>query len=89
MLHRERPGYVDYFSTPPDYDCPSLSAYFDHQTMATIPPLTIRWTAIVIAPLARPLPRTGIGDADGDGVPDDVDCDDNDPNVTTSPGALR
>ncbi|MCB9048939.1 MAG: hypothetical protein H6556_05855 [Lewinellaceae bacterium] len=33
-----------------------------------------------------PTACTGIGDNDGDGVCADVDCNDNDPNVTTQPG---
>ena len=33
-----------------------------------------------------PTACTGIGDADGDGVCADVDCDDNDPEITTQPG---
>ncbi|MCB0560178.1 MAG: metallophosphoesterase [Phaeodactylibacter sp.] len=35
-----------------------------------------------------PTACTGIGDNDGDGICADVDCDDNDPNITTQPGDL-
>ena len=36
--------------------------------------------------VGTPTACTGIGDADGDGVCADVDCDDNNPNITTQPG---
>ncbi|MCB9290593.1 MAG: metallophosphoesterase [Lewinellaceae bacterium] len=36
--------------------------------------------------VGTPTGCTGIGDADGDGVCSDMDCDDNDPNNTTKPG---
>ncbi|MCO6486792.1 MAG: metallophosphoesterase, partial [Phaeodactylibacter sp.] len=37
--------------------------------------------------VGTPTACTGIGDADGDGICADVDCDDNDPNNTGYPGA--
>ena len=78
---------VDYFSTPPSYDCPNLSAYFgspcDDGDNTTINDTVDGDCNCAGTPTAC----TGFGDADDDGVCSNVDCDDNDPNVTTQPGA--
>ena len=77
---------VDYFHTPPPYDCPSLSAYIgdacDDGDNTTINDMVDGDCNCVGTPTAC----TGIGDTDGDGVCDDVDCDINNPNISTQPG---
>ena len=77
---------VEFFATPPDYDCPSLEAFIgdacddgDNTTINDAVDGDCNCSGTATA-------CTGIGDADGDGVCDDVDCDSNDPNVTTQPG---
>ncbi|MCB0559518.1 MAG: T9SS type A sorting domain-containing protein, partial [Phaeodactylibacter sp.] len=77
---------IDFFATPPDYDCDALFANFG-DTCDDGDNTTINDTVDNNCNcLGTPTACTGIGDADGDGVCDDVDCDDNDPNVTTQPG---
>ncbi|MCB9350376.1 MAG: metallophosphoesterase [Lewinellaceae bacterium] len=77
---------IDFFATPPDYDCPNLSAFYgdacDDGDNTTINDIVDGDCGCAGTPTAC----TGIGDADGDGVCSDVDCDDNDPNATTQPG---
>ncbi|MCB0599054.1 MAG: T9SS type A sorting domain-containing protein, partial [Phaeodactylibacter sp.] len=77
---------VDYFNTPPVYDCPSLSANFgspcDDGDNTTINDVVDGDCNCAGTPTAC----TGFGDADGDGVCANVDCNDNNPNVTHQPG---
>ncbi|MCB9297016.1 MAG: T9SS type A sorting domain-containing protein [Lewinellaceae bacterium] len=73
---------VEYLLAP-SYDCPALSANFgdacDDNDNTTVN--DVIGTNCTCA--GTPTACTGIGDADNDGVCADVDCDDNDPNVTT------
>ena len=77
---------IDYFDTPPVYDCPSLSAYFgdacDDGDNTTINDTVDNDCNCAGTPTAC----TGIGDSDGDGVCTGADCDDSDPSVSTQPG---
>ncbi|MCB9350370.1 MAG: hypothetical protein H6573_23070 [Lewinellaceae bacterium] len=75
-----------FFDTPPAYDCPGLSAYFgdacDDGDNTTINDRVDGDCNCIGTPTAC----TGIGDADGDGVCDDVDCQPNNANIATQPG---
>ncbi len=74
---------VDFFDTPPNYDCPGLSAFIgdpcDDGDNTTVNDMVDAGCGCA----GQPTACTGIGDADGDGVCADVDCDDNDAAVTT------
>ncbi|MCB0551897.1 MAG: hypothetical protein KDD19_30305, partial [Phaeodactylibacter sp.] len=77
---------VEYVITPPTYDCPSLQANIgdacddgDNTTLNDVIDSDCNCTGV-------PSTCTGIGDADGDGICADVDCDDNDPDITHQPG---
>ncbi len=77
---------VEYFHSPPPFDCPGLSAYFgspcddgDNTTLNDTVDNDCNCTG-------TPTACTGKGDDDGDGVCSDVDCDDNDPTITYGPG---
>jgi len=77
---------VDYFSTPPDYDCPALFANIgaacnDGDNTTINDRINANCNCV-----GTPTACTGIGDADGDGVCANVDCNDNNPNITTRPG---
>ena len=54
--------------------------------MATTPPLNDAIDNDCNCAGTPTIEGTGIGDADGDGVCADVDCDDNDPNITSQVG---
>ncbi|MCB9297018.1 MAG: metallophosphoesterase [Lewinellaceae bacterium] len=77
---------VEYFDTPPNYDCPNLSAFFgdpcDDGDNTTLNDVVDGDCDCAGTPTAC----TGIGDADGDGICANVDCDDNDPTIATQPG---
>ena len=78
---------IDFFGTPPSYDCPSLSAFIgdacDDGDNTTVNDMVDGDCNCIGTPTAC----TGIGDADGDGICADVDCDDNDASITTQPGS--
>ncbi|MCB9350373.1 MAG: hypothetical protein H6573_23085 [Lewinellaceae bacterium] len=71
---------------PIDFDCPNIPANIgascDDGDNTTLNDMIDANCNCVGAPTAC----TGIGDADGDGVCDDVDCDDLDANITHQPG---
>ncbi|MCB9035925.1 MAG: metallophosphoesterase [Lewinellaceae bacterium] len=77
---------IEFFDTPPDYDCPSLSAFIgdpcDDGDNTTVNDTVDGDCDCAGTPTAC----TGIGDGDGDGVCFGADCDDNDPSITTQPG---
>ncbi|MCB9290595.1 MAG: hypothetical protein H6560_25020 [Lewinellaceae bacterium] len=77
---------IEFFATPPDYDCNTLQAFFgdpcddgDNTTINDMVDGDCNCTG-------TPTACTGIGDADGDGICANADCDDSDPNITTQPG---
>ncbi|MCB9048940.1 MAG: right-handed parallel beta-helix repeat-containing protein [Lewinellaceae bacterium] len=71
---------------PPAFDCPALSANTG-DACNDGDPTTINDLIDANCNCAgTPTACTGIGDNDGDGVCADVDCNDNDPNITTQPG---
>ncbi|MCB9048936.1 MAG: metallophosphoesterase [Lewinellaceae bacterium] len=77
---------VEYLATPPAYDCPALSANIgtpcndgDNTTVNDVVTANCNCAG-------TPTACTGIGDADGDGVCANVDCNDNNPGITHQPG---
>lgn len=77
---------VSFLATPPDYDCPELSAFIgdscDDGDNTTIDD---RVNSACICE-GTETECTGPGDEDGDGVCTGQDCDDSDPYVTTQLG---
>ncbi|MCB9350364.1 MAG: metallophosphoesterase [Lewinellaceae bacterium] len=77
---------VEYFIPAPTYDCPAQQANIgdacddgDNTTLNDIIDGNCNCTG-------TPTACYSIGDADGDGICADVDCDDNDPNIASQPG---
>jgi len=77
---------VEYYVSPPPFDCPVLLAHFgdpcndgDNTTINDAIDSNCNCTG-------TPTACTGFGDADGDGVCADADCDDNDPDITDQAG---
>ncbi|MCB0614924.1 MAG: metallophosphoesterase, partial [Phaeodactylibacter sp.] len=77
---------IEWSMAPIDFDCPNIPANIgascDDGDNTTLNDMIDANCNCVGAPTAC----TGIGDADGDGVCDDVDCDDLDANITHQPG---
>ncbi|MCB0599288.1 MAG: hypothetical protein KDD28_34775, partial [Phaeodactylibacter sp.] len=77
---------VEYFMPPPSYDCPALQANIgdtcddgDNTTLNDV-------IGDNCSCAGTPTACTGIGDNDGDGICANVDCNDNDPNITSQVG---
>ncbi len=75
---------IDFFDTPPNYDCPGQSAFFgdacdDGDNTTANDAISANCDCV-----GQPTACTGIGDADGDGVCTGLDCDDTDASITTA-----
>ncbi|MCO6477748.1 MAG: right-handed parallel beta-helix repeat-containing protein [Phaeodactylibacter sp.] len=72
---------VEYFDTPPAFDCPALSGDYGAPCDDGNPNTYNDSIDANCNCTGAPTPCPGIGDADGDGVCADVDCDDSNPNI--------